>query len=331
MEGQGSINNGLLLRFLKKETSEAENNEIFHWISDSEENRAEFRKIHQIYHLSKLKQDEAEIDIERAWNRIYSKIPHRENKPAIIQMNIFWKVAASVAVILALGFGTLWSFEHFSYKAKTTMVQIEAPTGEKSKIVLADGTHVWLNSQTILKYNVMEPRKVTLEGEAYFEVEKDRAHPFEVATACGMKVVVLGTKFNLRSFKDESNVETTLEEGKVKITGISSKQPIILKPGQQANYDTRNNKLLIRSVSAGIYSLWKNNELRFVDVSFADLVVSIERWYGVEIILDPTIRDTDRFTMTVKTESLRELLNMMQLTSKFDYEINGKKVMIHAK
>ena len=80
-----------------------------------------------------------------------------------------------------------------------------------------------------------------------------------------------------------------------------------------------------------MYSLWKNNEIRFSDISFRDLVPQIERWYGVTIELDPEISKKDRFTMAIKTESLRELLSMMKLTSKFNYEIDGSRVKINAK
>jgi transmembrane sensor len=104
-----------------------------------------------------------------------------------------------------------------------------------------------------------------------------------------------------------------------------------LNPGQQARYDLQNNRIKITNVSTEIYSLWKNNEFRFDDISFAELAPRIERWYGVSVKLDPRIAEKDRFTMTLKTESLRELLNMMQLTSKFNYEINGSSVEIHAK
>jgi ferric-dicitrate binding protein FerR (iron transport regulator) len=258
-------------------------------------------------------------------------MPHLKNKTSLFRIAPAWKVAATIAIILAVGFCSLWSFDHFFFQSQTAEIQIESPAGEKSMVVLADGTHVWLNSQTVLKYDASAPRKVTLNGEAYFDVVKDPSHPFVVTTILGLKVTVLGTKFNLRSFADEAKVEATLEEGEISITGTDSKQPLVLSPGQQANYCLCTNKFEVRDVPAEIYSLWKNNELRFMNISFSDLVPRIERWYGIKIDLDPRINPTDRFTMTIKTESLRELLNMMQLTSKFDYEINGEKVVIRAK
>jgi ferric-dicitrate binding protein FerR (iron transport regulator) len=196
---------------------------------------------------------------------------------------------------------------------------------------LSDGSLVWLNSETVLTYDAFDPRKVTIEGEGYFEVKKDRSNPFEVTTSSGMKVKVTGTSFNLRSIGSESYVETTLDEGEVIIEGAHSDQLAVLAPGQQATYNLRNHKMLVKNVQTEIFSLWKNNELRFADISFAQLIPRIERWYGVSIQLDQRINSKDRFTLTIKTESLRELLDMMKLTSKFNYEINGELVKIHAK
>lgn len=327
-----SINNILIHRFLNKETSEQENNEILRWVSASEENRAEFQRLHQALHLSKIKQFQSEIDIETAWNKLNGKLLKDKVKPRVIYMEIFRKVAVAALIVLAIGVGSIWTREQFFTGAQSAIVKFEAPKGEKAKIVLADGSHVWLNSQTILKYDALNPRMVTIEGEGYFEVKKDQAHPFEVTTPSGMKVKVTGTSFNLRSFASESFVETTLDDGEVIITGANSEQLVVLKPGQQAKYDIKSNELQVQNVSTEIYSLWKNNELRFVDISFLELVPRIERWYGVSIELDTQIINSkDRFTMTIKTESLRELLNMMKLTSKFNYEINGAQIEIHAK
>jgi len=324
-----SINETLLLRFLDKETSREENDAILRWVSDSEKNRAEFRKLHQAHHFSNRHYLKPEIDIDEAWEKLNGVLPKVKKQPQLILPDILWKVAASVLLVVTGGLGSLWMSGHFSEQAQSAMIQLKASKGEKSQAVLADGTHVWLNSQTTIKYDALNPREVTLDGEAFFEVEKDSDHPFEVITASGMKVIVTGTKFNLRSFVGESFVETTLKEGEVLIEGADNKQLAQLEPGQQAQYNIGEKNTSVRNVSPELYSLWKNNELRFADISFAELVPRIERWYGVTITLDSLQKNNDRFTMTIKTESLRELLNMMQLTSKFNYEIKGEQVKIN--
>ncbi|BBE19485.1 anti-sigma factor [Aquipluma nitroreducens] len=324
-----SITDTLLFRFLDKETSEEENEVILRWVSDSEDNRTEFQRLHQAHHLSKLRSLKADIDVDEAWEKLNTILPKVRTRKNLINLDILWKVAASVLLVVAGGISSLWISGYFSDLQKSAIVELKASKGEKSQAVLADGSHVWLNSQTVLKYDALNPRKITLDGEAFFEIKKDRSHPFEVITASGMKVIVTGTKFNLRSFAGESIVETTLEEGEVHIEGANNKQTAQLEPGQQAQYNIGENNMSVRNVSPELYSLWKNNELRFADISFAELVPRIERWYGVTITLDSAQKNNDRFTMTIKTESLRELLNMMQLTSKFNYEIKGEQVKIN--
>lgn len=325
-----SFDNNLLIKFLKKETKEEENQQIRDWVSHSEENRKVFRELHESFHLSHLSQYLSEIDVESAWNKIYNQLPVRTEKKQSVFLNPVWRVAAMIVIILAIGGGSFFVGLNLKQN-KDTLVQVEAPSGEKSKVLLTDGTHVWLNSGSSLTYNTTDPRKVNVDGEAYFEVAKDKTHPFEVSTPSGMKVTVLGTKFNLRNYDDEKRVEATLDEGQIAISGIHQYKPVILAPGQQADYNLKSGKLVVKNVNPEIFSLWKNNVLRFSDVSFAELVPRIERWYGVSIELDPKISQSDRFTMTIKTESLRELLNMMQLTSKFEYKINGEDVKITAR
>jgi transmembrane sensor len=325
------MDNYRLFRFFSRETSEQENSEILDWVSVSEENRFEFRNAHQAFHLSKVNQFQCEIDVDLAWEKLYSELPKTDKKIKLIQLNVFMKIAVSVLIILSVGFGSLWTNEHFFKRSKSAFVKFETPKGEKSKIVLADGSLVWLNSQTNLKYDALNPRKVFIEGEAYFEVKSDSDNPFEVNTSSGISIKVTGTRFNLKCYTNDPFIETTLDEGEVIITGVDSEKLAVLNPGQQAQYDLQNNRIKVTNVSTEIYSLWKNNELRFSDISFAELVPRIESWYGVSVKLDPRIGEKDRFTMTLKTESLRELLNMMQLTSKFNYEINGSSVEIHAK
>lgn len=320
-----------LIRFLNKETSTLENEEILRWVFSSEENRNQFREIHQAFQVSNQKLFQSEIDIEQAWNKLNNKLPKTKIKGKVISLEVLNRIAVSVLVILAVGFGSLWVNDHFFSQPISSFVQFEAPKGEKSKIVLADGSLVWLNSETKIQYDVLNPREVNIQGEAYFEIKKDRSHPFEITTFSGMKVKVTGTRFNLRSYDDELFVETTLEEGEVIIEGKKSEKLAILKPGQQSKYDLKSHEIQVRNVSSEIYSIWRNNELRFSDITFNELVPRIERWYGISIKLDSGIEKDDRFTMTIKTESLRELLTMMQLTSKFNYEINGSFVKISGK
>jgi ferric-dicitrate binding protein FerR (iron transport regulator) len=321
----------ILYRFFKKETSEGENEEIIHWVSASEENREEFRKVHKIFLSSNFKQFQSEIDIDDAWDKLYQSLKEYRSHSGTLNVSFLLKVAASVLILVAVGLGSIWTYEHIFKGSTFAIVHIEAPAGEKSKIQLADGSSVWLNSETVLTYDATNPRNVRVEGEAFFDIQKDAGNPFWVETASGMTVKVTGTRFNLRSYAGDPFVETTLEEGRVEILGENAVRLAELNPGQQARYTIRGGEVEVKKVSPELYSLWKNNEIIFSETSFYDLVPQIERWYGVSVELDEGINKEDRFTMTIKTESLRELLDMMKLTSDFDYEIVGSRVKIYSK
>jgi len=321
----------LIHRFIERETSEQENGEILHWVSASEENREEFRKIHRAIHLSSLKKLNSEIDVDAAWGELKGRMEYSKPARKMTSMNTILRVAASVLVVVSVGLGSIWIASQYKLQPEDKIVQFETPKGEKSRVILADGSTVWLNSQTVLSYNTLKPREVNIQGEAFFEVKKMDGEPFEVLTSSGVKVKVTGTKFNLRNYPHESIIETTLEEGEVVVETINSSKRTVLRPGQQARYNTHHRTIEIDKVEAEIYSLWRKNELHFENISFSELVPKIEQWYGVNISLEIGAGINDRFTLTIKTESLRELLNMLQLTSKFSYEINGSEVEIHVK
>jgi ferric-dicitrate binding protein FerR (iron transport regulator) len=203
------------------------------------------------------------------------------------------------------------------------------PKGEKSKLILPDNTVVWLNSGSKLSYSNFGNnglRKVELEGEAFFDVAKDKQHPFIVITK-DYDVKVLGTKFNVRSYSNENTSETVLEEGSVEIT-LQSGEKYMLSPGQMAVAGEKT-ALNISNVSVINKICWKNNILKLNNTPVKDMVPMLERWYGVHIDVTDMSRVADkRFTMTIKTESLQEVLQLMKYVTPIKYSVNGDNVKI---
>ncbi|MBT2559846.1 FecR domain-containing protein [Pedobacter sp. ISL-68] len=165
---------------------------------------------------------------------------------------------------------------------------LSTTNGETYQIVLSDGTRVWLNAATTLQYSTNlkegDKRKVKLlTGEAYFEVAKDKQHPFIVETA-KQEVEVLGTHFNINSYVDEGRTVTTLEEGSVKVSPIfngTHKNNIILKPGQQSLI--ANGNINVRQADIETALAWKNGEIYFKDATIQEVLRQVSRWYNVEI------------------------------------------------
>lgn len=162
------------------------------------------------------------------------------------------------------------------------MNTVQTLTGMEYMLTLSDGTKVFLNAETKLKFPTKfqkEERVVVLEGEAYFEVSKDVAHPFIVKTN-GVEVKVLGTSFNLRSYSDESSIATTLVSGKVAMFAGENSEEIV--PGEQAVYMKETGKMEVKPVDVTLYTAWHIGKFIFRNETLEEMMSYLARWYGVE-------------------------------------------------
>lgn len=200
---------------------------------------------------------------------------------------------------------------------------LETPRGHQYSVRLPDGTKVWLNAASSLKYPTsftsLQERKVVLTGEAYFEVAKDKRHPFKVITD-KQEVRVLGTHFNVNSYDDEPTVNTTLFEGSVQINGNT-----LLKPGQQANlYDS--GKLLVSKGSESVIA-WKDGKFRFEDTSMEVVLRQLSRWYDVDIIYPNGIPQEIFSGYIDRKLNASEALDILSYTG-VKFKIEGKKIFV---
>lgn len=200
--------------------------------------------------------------------------------------------------------------------------------GHTSRIVLADGSSVVLNSGSSLYYpRAFDPskREVRLEGEAFFDVAHDARHPFFVQVK-GATIKVLGTSFNLTAYPDEKEVTATLVEGSVYFSNQHSS--VYLKPGEQAIAQNNQTRISKKIVDAKAISLWREGYFYFEDQSVASILNAVKRWYDIaEINVQAT--PEERFSGTFKrTKSLNQLLRNLQKLGSFNYHINERRVTI---
>lgn len=195
-------------------------------------------------------------------------------------------------------------------------------------LTLTDGTKVWLNSESSLRYPIAfngNERKVEITGEAYFEVAKDPSKKFIVDAAGKGEVEVLGTHFNINSYNDENEVKVTLLEGSVK-TSIANLQTEILKPGQQAiianNQLSKNNKVNVEQVMA-----WKNGLFHFEGTDLQTVMRQIQRWYNVNVLYEKKISQTFYGNITRQSEASK-VFRMLELTEGVHFEIKGNTVIV---
>lgn len=200
--------------------------------------------------------------------------------------------------------------------------------GETYRVDLPDGTKVWLNAASSLKYPASfasaTERKVILTGEAYFEVAKDKLHPFKVETD-KQEVTVLGTHFNINSYDDEPFVKTTLLEGRVKVLSNNSEEIII--PGQQSIL--KNGNIIIQTADIEEAVAWKNNEFLFNEDDFLTAMRKVSRWYDVDIIYDKTAPKNFKLGGFVsRTKNISAVLKLIQLTGKVHFKVEGRRILV---
>ena len=205
---------------------------------------------------------------------------------------------------------------------------LRTPVGGYYKVVLADGTKVWLNAASELRYPAnfrnLKQRKIELTGEAYFEVAKDSAHPFIVQTD-DQQIKVLGTHFNIDAYHDDGGSKTTLLEGSIRATGKNDQATI--KPGQQV-VSSSTGKLNIDQVDTELAVAWKNGQFMFESEPVRPLMKTVARWYDVEVIYGVDVPDV-RFNGAIsKFENISAVLKILESTGKIHFEVNGRKVYV---
>ncbi|MXN91146.1 DUF4974 domain-containing protein [Flavobacterium sp. Sd200] len=202
---------------------------------------------------------------------------------------------------------------------------IETPSGGEYQVQLPDGTKVWLNAASSLKYPIaftgLKERVVELTGEAYFEVAHNKSQPFQVLNS-RQTVEVLGTHFNIMAYKDEKEVRTTLLEGSVKV--IRSKLEKIIKPGQQALVGEG---IIIREADVEAAVAWKNGRTYFRDADIPTIMRSLSRWYNVQIVYEGKIPDA-LFTGGISRKSNLSGLIKILRASDINATIEGSKLIV---
>jgi ferric-dicitrate binding protein FerR (iron transport regulator) len=248
-----------------------------------------------------------QINIERATKR-----------PFVRQLYLYAYKAAAILFIPLLIF-SVWQVVSNSSILGERYLTLETPMGSKMKTTLPDGTEVWQNAGTTLKYPTdfsERNREVILVGEAYFHVTSDEAHPFHVKTAEGT-VTVTGTRFNVSNYDTDDNYSVVLEEGKVSFTPKGASNDIRLKPSEQIVLHKKSGQLEKRNIDAGKFTSWKDGKLIFRNDPLEEIVTRLNRWYNADIkIADPDKKLKDyTFTMTVQQETVEQVLQYITQAS----------------
>ncbi|KAF0237011.1 MAG: Fe2+-dicitrate sensor membrane [Prolixibacteraceae bacterium] len=273
-------------------------------------------------------------NLKKLFNRIWCKIELKNHQAGSKTKYLYTAIGIAAALVIGLFVGIY--INSLQTKPETVYYAAHSPKGSVSEVILPDGTVIFLNADSRVRY-AMEGengiREVFLTGEAWFDVAKNPDKPFVVHTSF-YDVQVTGTQFNVKAYETDNEVVTTLEEGQVIIQSsekLKLAEDIILKPGEQAVLSMSSKEFTIRNVNTKWFTSWKDNKLIFINTNLKELVVLLERRYGVEIeVLNKEILGL-HFDGTIKNESIIEIMEIMKKALPISYKISGQQIEIASK
>ena len=208
--------------------------------------------------------------------------------------------------------------------------ELEIPRGGEYKVRLADGTLVYLNSATRMKYPVKfdeKERKVYLSGEAYFEVAKDPERPFFVEME-GVEVRVYGTSFNVNTHQ-KGNVQTVLVKGSIGVKVLSSGMESVIRPGQMAEFQQGNTKVDVKDVNVAVYTDWKDGIFRFENQRLEDILTVLSNWYDVDIFYQTvSVKELHFSGYMERYKDVSVILEAITLSTGVTFSIQGKTIIV---
>jgi transmembrane sensor len=235
---------------------------------------------------------------------------------------------AGITITKAKEGEVVYHIDTFGEKKQPLINTIHTPRGGNYQISLPDGSKVWLNAESSLKFPtffVGDERKVTLTGEAYFEVAKNERQPFVVQTSL-QEVKVLGTHFNINSYEDEDATKTTLLEGSVKVS--TAQGNTILKPGEQSRLNPGQLVPLVISIDVEHEMAWKNGMFIFKDEPIESIIRKLSRWYNVEIEIEDRPSGLSLTGAVSRLKNISSVLRIMEGTGNIHFKTEGKKIII---
>ncbi|WP_346857758.1 FecR domain-containing protein [uncultured Draconibacterium sp.] len=254
------------------------------------------------------------VDTERGFKNVSRRI---EKKARFIHnINIISRVAA--ILLIPVLFLSVWYnvINKQNNQIETTYHTVNCPVGIKTQLSLPDGSLVWLNSGTTVKYQLPftnKTRKIEMDGEAFFEIKKDRI-PFIVNTG-NAKVKVYGTEFNVKAYSSDNQIEVALKEGSIGFTATNNMDEKRLSPNDFLTFNKTTNAVETINQNINKYIAWRNNQLVFDETPLSEMALMLERWYGIQV----EIKDDDllryKFTTTFENEPLLQVIELLELSS----------------
>lgn len=331
-----ALDHNIIVRFITGECSEEELRVIHQWIQDNPEEAGElFAQAGDYEAMQAMGMPEAKV--QKAFDRVRKRIARLEEQQAV-QTPVYsllgrWRYyAATIAILVIAGLSALWWNGHRD-TPETQLLMVCATQSVPQKVVLPDGSRIWLNENATLYYPrtfAHAERRVKLIGEGYFEVSKDRSRPFIVESKA-MSVKVLGTKFNFKNDSVANCSEVMLVEGSVEVSSKASNGQLVLLPGQKARLDYRTGYMTVAQVSNNNDVAWHYDFISFSNATVRDIAQKLEKIYNITIEVSSTFDNHNTYTgRVVKKQTVEEVFKTLQHTLPIEYtKINKITYRLH--
>jgi len=306
----------LLDRYLKGETSPAENELIERWIEENGTQGSEW---------DALTQSDKDQWLSAVFKDIKVSINEGDTKviPLPARKHFLWKGIAAAAAVLIVSFTLYLEWPALqSHAHRAELIAFSVPLNQKKQLTLPDGSRVWVNAGSTLRYPKAfsgKTRAVYLSGEAFFDVRHNADKPFIIYTG-KLVTTVLGTAFDIKEDKDKHTVAVTVTRGKVSVAK-GAKLLGVLTPNQQISFNILKNETIKRVVDASLFVAWQQGELHFDDISFEDAVIQLQTQFKVKISFANQNLKSCRFTGTaLKGAKLDKILNVICAFNQATYQ-----------
>ncbi len=312
----------MITKFLSGNMSGKEKDDFLLWIDHSDEHKALFEELSQVWDLSdSYEVPEFETNVPENWTKVESrldvtsapKLKALESEAKLRKIGFPKQLLQIAAVFLIVSLAGWWFMKGNFVETPDSMVLVKTTLEEVKEIELPDGTKIWLNGNSELAYDeVFEKRKVELRGEAFFDVAKKEEQPFEIYSGAA-KTVVLGTAFNVRAYPAETKVEVTVVRGKVALQEKAHpEKSVILEAGNAGTYKKAAKKVVKETKVKKNADSWKTNQLNFENVSFVEFLESLERHFKVKI--ETTNKDllNCHFTGDYRNPELEQIFQVIE-------------------
>ena len=305
----------IISRYLSKEATPEEIKVLDDWISATPENYRSFLSQKNVWEVSHPAFNPEEIDVDSAHRKVMEQILH-PNQPVSVRPKLsflhYWQQVAAILLLPLLILSAYLYFKPASQIAETYQ-ELFTPYGTWSVVNLPDGSKVWLNAGSSLKYPTQfndKQRVVSMQGEAYFEVRKDSEHPF-VVQAGTARACVLGTSFNIRHYEQEQ-IHITLLTGSLAVESEATENPEIMKPGDDASLQ-EDGKVIIQEKGETARPMWTSGYFSFDDAPLSEVLCELGRWYNINVtVLHPeaTTRNLHfKCKRSLELDDILEILN----------------------